>query len=137
MDLAARSGVLPSCLALRPTVVATVIEHGAVLLDLDSKYFYSLNESAWALVQCCEAGAASIDAMTQCAAAWGGSEDEVHAFVGELQTFDLIDEAPAPSSTVPEISFDTLWTVPKIERHADPLQTIVTSAFDPSIPLAE
>lgn len=137
MDLAARSGVLPSCIALRPTVVATVIEHGAVLLDLDAKYFYSLNESAWALVQCCETGAASIDSMTARARAWGGNADEVNEFVSELQSFELIDAAPAPSSCSVEVEFDVTWAPPKIERHADPLQTIVTSAFDPSIPLAE
>lgn len=138
MDLAARNDVLPSCIALRPTVVATVIEHGAVLLDLDSKYFYSLNESGWALVQCCETGAASIDAMTRFAQAHGGTEEHVRNLVAKLQEFELIDEAPAPSTSAAQVDFDEpQWTPPALERHADPLQTIVTSAFDPSIPLAE
>lgn len=137
MDLAARSGVLPSCIALRPTVVATVIEHGAVLLDLDSKYFYSLNESAWALVQCCETGAASVDSMTARAQTWGGNADDVQTLVHRLHEFELIDEAPEPSTCTADVEFDTAWTQPAVERHADPLQTIVTSAFDPSIPLAE
>jgi hypothetical protein len=29
------------------------------------------------------------------------------------------------------------WTEPVIERQAEPLQGLISSAFDPSIPLAE
>ena len=40
-----------SKLTLRPDVVATVLEDGAVLLDLETKYFYSVNPSGWAILQ--------------------------------------------------------------------------------------
>ncbi len=136
MDRATTPGTLPACIALRPTVVATVVEDGAVLLDLDSKYFYSLNESAWALVQLCETGAAVLRTMIEHAMRWGASEQQTLAFLNELAAFELIDEAPAADG-VPPVTFAGPWSAPSIVRHADPLQTIVTSAFDPSIPLAE
>ena len=35
--------------AFRPDVVATVLDDGAILLDLETKFFYELDATAWAL----------------------------------------------------------------------------------------
>lgn len=124
-------------LALRGDVVATVLEDGAVLLDLQSKYFYALNGSAWSIVQCLEGGSAlgDVEAFAQTCGAPG--DDGVRRFVAELEAHGLlesVDEAgpaqPLPASRAP-------WTTPTIERQAEPLQRVLVSAFDPSIPLAE
>ena len=47
---------------LRPDVVATVLDHGALLLDLQSKYFYQLNPSGWSIVQLLELRATGVHA---------------------------------------------------------------------------
>src|ERR1700722_4149595 len=45
------------CWKLRSDVVATVLNNGAVLLDLQSKFFFSANSSAWAIAEIFEFGA--------------------------------------------------------------------------------
>src|SRR5262245_56392860 len=44
-------------LSLQPHVVTTVIDDGAVLFDLETKYFYRLNATGWAMVKMFEDGA--------------------------------------------------------------------------------
>ena len=100
MNLNLNESPTQEMLSLRPDVVATGLDAGAVLLDLDTKYFYALNASGWALVQLFEA-AASFD---------------------EARAFALACGAPDGDG---------------VERQAEPLQQVIVSAFDPSIPLAE
>lgn len=134
---ASRAAPVPECVALKPTLVATVIEGGAVLLDLDSKYFYALNESAWAIVQLCETTAASSDAVIGRCRTWGSSNDNaIRQFLADLTAQDIFEEAES-AQELPAVQYAGEWTVPTLHRQAEPLQRIVTSAFDPSIPLAE
>jgi hypothetical protein len=121
-------------LTLRPTIAAAVLDDGAVLLDLTSKYFYSLNGSAWAIVQLFETGASAADAERQCAA-WGG--DEAAAFIAQLMRYDLLEAAAAGAVTVEPPAYHGPWIAPVIEQQAEPLERVIVSAFDPSIPLAE
>lgn len=131
------AAVLPQTVTLRPTLVATVVEDGAVLLDLDSKYFYALNESAWAVVQLFETTAASVDAVLAQCVRWGANDDAaVRAFLEQLTEERIVEEGGA-ADALPEVSFKGEWCSPVMRRQAEPLQNIVTSAFDPSIPLAE
>lgn len=131
------AAVLPKTVTLRPTLVATVVEDGAVLLDLDSKYFYALNETAWAVVQLFETSPASVDAVLAQCARWGANGDaSVRAFLEQLAEERIIEEGGA-SETLPQVTFGGEWRSPVMRRQAEPLQNIVTSAFDPSIPLAE
>ncbi|MHB8144739.1 MAG: PqqD family peptide modification chaperone [Vulcanimicrobiaceae bacterium] len=130
--------VFETSFSLQPHVVATVVEDGAVLLDLETKYFFQLNEPAWAIVQLFEAGGASQEAIEETCRSWGATDADVPAvrallsrlheeyLVGSAESEDLV---PAP--------FRGPWSTPTIERQAEPLHTLVTSAFDPSIPLAE
>src|SRR5437899_5213596 len=62
-------------LMLRPAVVATVIEDGAVLLDLDTKYFYSVNHGGWAILQLFEAGTTREQVEAECRK-WGARADD-------------------------------------------------------------
>ena len=131
------AAVLPQTVTLRPTLVATVVEDGAVLLDLDSKYFYALNESAWAVVQLFETTAASVDAVLAQCARWGADgDDAVRAFLEQLLKERIIEEGVS-ADPLPQIAYTAQWSPPTMQRQAEPLQNIVTSAFDPSIPLAE
>lgn len=131
------AAVLPQTVTLRPTLVATVVEDGAVLLDLDSKYFYALNESAWTIVQLFETTAASVDAVIAQCARWGAKDDAaVRGFLEQLTEERIVEEGGA-ADALPQVPFKGEWRSPVMRRQAEPLQNIVTSAFDPSIPLAE
>ena len=57
-------------LALSPNVVVTPLGEGALLLHLDSKFFYSINQSAWSILQLLEAGSTPQDIMARCRE-WG------------------------------------------------------------------
>jgi hypothetical protein len=123
--------------ALRPDVVATVLDHGALLLDLESKFFYLLNPTGWSLVSLFEIGATTDHALARCRA-WGAPESEsaaILAAIGELREARLI-ESVAPVAPV-DGSAPATWAPITIERQAQPLQRVIASAFDPSIPLAE
>ncbi|HUP83128.1 MAG TPA: hypothetical protein VM284_02945 [Candidatus Limnocylindria bacterium] len=123
--------------ALRPDVVATILDHGALLLDLDSKYFYLLNPSGWAVTQLFEEGASLDHALGQ-VRAWGGNDGDVASveeMVNRLRSERLIEPAAVvqnATGTRPEP-----WEPVTFERQAEPLQKVIVSAFDPSIPLAE
>lgn len=52
-------------LALKPNVVFTVLDQGeAVLLDLDTKFYFSLNESGARIIQLLEAGRTREEILT-------------------------------------------------------------------------
>lgn len=122
--------------ALRPSVVATVIDDGAVLLDLQTKYFYQLNATAWAIVQLFESDCVTRSFVEEQCRAWGAQDlDPVRALLDTLENDRLVD-AGNPVAAAPP-AYRGPWTAPRIERQAEPLQRLVTTAFDPSIPLAE
>jgi hypothetical protein len=122
---------------LRDDVVATVLDYGALLLDLDSKYFYLLNPSGWAIAQLFEDGATVDHTLTR-ARTWGAPDadvDGVRAFVEKMLGDGLLETADAPANVDGEPP--ATWEPVRIERQAEPLQKVIVSAFDPSIPLAE
>jgi hypothetical protein len=122
---------------LRADVVATVLDHGALLLDLDSKYFYLLNPSGWAVAQLFEDGA-TVDHVLERSRAWGASEgdlDGVRDQIRKMSAEGLLESAATPLNTVGEGV--AAWEPVSFERQPEPLQKVIVSAFDPSIPLAE
>jgi hypothetical protein len=122
---------------LRADVVATVLDHGALLLDLDSKYFYLLNPSGWAVAQLFEDGA-TVDHVLERSRAWGASEgdlDGVRVQIRRMSAEGLLEPAAMPINTVGEGVAN--WEPVSFERQPEPLQKVIVSAFDPSIPLAE
>jgi hypothetical protein len=133
-------------LTLRPDVVATVLQDGAVLLDLETKYFYSVNPSGWAIIQLFESGATVEQVGTQ-TRLWGAPsapDAPTMAFLEILKGDRLIvpaDEelsaSPGPVDTTPGVPCNGPWSSPSIEKHKEPLHRIMTSAFDPTLPLAE
>ena len=116
-------------LVLRPDVVATVLPDGAVLLDLETKFFFHLNPTAWAIVQLFETGA---DRRTV-TDAYEGAGPIVQYLVAE--NLAVPTDTAAAATTPPP--FDGPWVPPRIEKQPEPLQRVMVSAFDPSLPLAE
>ena len=123
--------------ALRPDVVATVLDQGALLLDLESKYFYLLNPSGWAVAQLFEDGTSLNHVLERCRA-WGAPDADL---VGVRSTVDQMFRegllAPSPTNSLPAGEPPSEWQPVRFERQAEPLQRVIVSAFDPSIPLAE
>ena len=125
-------------LALSPNVVVTPLGDGALLLHLDSKFFHSINLSGWSILQLLEAGATTQDVVSKCTD-WGAKENDLAAienYLDELTGNDLIGNFEG-KETGQHAQFNGSWESPTIERHDEPLERIVTSAFDPSVPLAE
>jgi len=129
---------ISECIVLNPEVVVTPLEEGALLLHLENKYFFSLNLPAWGIIQILECGATPEDVRAQCKH-WGATEhdsESINQFINTLLENDLacISESAIP---IDDIQIDGGWSVPTIDKHEEPLEKIVTSAFDPSVPLAE
>lgn len=125
-------------LALSPDVVLTPLGDGALLLHLDSKFFYSINLPAWNIVQLLETGATAQDIVSKCSD-WGAGESDQTAIENYIETLiehGLVGEFEG-KQTGQTPGFSGSWQAPTIERHDEPLERIVTSAFDPSVPLAE
>ncbi len=125
-------------LVLCPHVAATVIDGGAVLLDLETKYFYRLNSSGWAVSQMLENGASLPQVLEQCRR-WGADEKglaDAQALLDTLVQGSLATYAGS-ASPGPAPQLEGRWVSPSIERQSQPLHRLVSSAFDPSIPLAE
>jgi hypothetical protein len=119
--------------------VATALEREAVLLDLQTKYFYSVNSSGWAITQLFESGSTHAEALRR-AREWGASNgdiDAVNAFIGRLVSEKLVEPATAASSDDVEVTFEGEWHAPTVDKHKEPLQRVMISAFDPTLPLAE
>ncbi len=127
-----------SIMSLRPDVVVTVLEDSAVLLDLQSKFFYSVNSTGWSIVQMLENGASKDQIMDQCMM-WGAPNDDSEKIDLFLQVFlndDLVTMGEGGAENG-GIESKGAWTSPTVEKHKEPLQKVMVSAFDPSLPLAE
>jgi len=122
---------------LRSDVVSTVLNDGAVILDLRSKFFFSANPTAWAIVQMFELGATK-DEVLEASRKWGANGDApaVNLVIDQMIAEGLVEPVSAPASVVPEIPV-TAWMLPTLSKHSEPLQRIMVSAFDPGMPLAE
>jgi len=130
--------MLASILSLRPDVVVTVLEDSAVLLDLQTKFFYSVNSTGWLIVQLLENGTSKNGIIDRCSA-WGAPNMEIDRIESFLQVFltDGMVTVAEGSPADADIQFKGPWTAPVVEKHKEPLQRIMVSAFDPSLPLAE
>ncbi|MDH3900291.1 MAG: hypothetical protein OEU51_04515, partial [Gammaproteobacteria bacterium] len=70
---------------------------------------------------------------------WGAEENDgtaIENYLDDLIGSDLAGNFEGKENGQ-QAQFSGSWEVPKIERHEEPLERIVTSAFDPSVPLAE
>jgi hypothetical protein len=122
---------------LRPDVVATVLNDGAVILDLRTKFFFSANPTAWSILQMFETGATSAEVL-ELSQKWGANGDTpaINRLIEQIIAEGLVEWVDAPAVAALAIPMTT-WVAPELSKHAEPLQRIMVSAFDPGMPLAE
>ena len=123
---------------LRPDVVSTVLNDGAVILDLRTKFFFSLNASGWAIAQMFESGATRSEVLAA-SLNWGAASADhpgINAFIDQLIAERLVEPANNSVTAGGEVTL-AVWTPPMLSKHREPLQRIMVSAFDPGLPLAE
>ena len=122
---------------LRPEVVATVLNDGAVILDLRTKYFFSANPTAWAILQMFETGATAPEVL-EFSQKWGANGDTpaINRLIEQIIAEGLVERVDAPDGAALAIPMSA-WVAPELSKHAEPLQRIMVSAFDPGMPLAE
>jgi hypothetical protein len=115
-----------------------VIETGAVLFDLETKCFFSVNRSGSAIAQMLESGATGEEVNAQCLS-WGAESVDTDA-IGRFIDF-LLDENLVVAANGNSLERNAIlrgdWSPPTIEKHKETLQRLMTSAFDPTLPMVE
>ncbi|MDA2916240.1 PqqD family protein [Nitrospinae bacterium AH_259_B05_G02_I21] len=131
-------------------VVYTDLEEGAVLLHLETRFYYSLNEvgqAVWRLLDSAENLEDMLEKLAEEYEVDGQSaKDSVSRFLQELEREKLAlphreaegerphqgsASAPAPSQQ------KRPFVEPELIKHDEPLHEVVMNPFDPQLPLAE
>jgi coenzyme PQQ synthesis protein D (PqqD) len=137
--------------ARNPEVVCTVLEDGAVLLNMETRRYYSLNQSGLEVWQALGAGADESALAGALQARFDVDADRaleaVSSFVGELERERLVtpEAEDGQSSTEPGAVAAASaagqgrrpFVRPELFAHEEPLHELSTSPFDPQLPLAE
>ncbi len=137
-------------LAKHPEVVCTELEDGAVLLNLETRLYYSLDSvglTIWNLIDSVQDPEELVDRLMQEYEA--GEESPqllVGSFLDELRSERLMvagdgeKETVAPASRPPERRLTAAkrpLTPPRLLKHDEPLHEVPLHPFDPQLPLAE
>jgi hypothetical protein len=138
-----------------PDVVYTDLVDGAVLLHLETKLYYSLNEAGttvWRLLNSTESREDLIQRLTsEYEVEKEQAESSVSEFIQELERNQLVlpDEAGTEVQTIAEHRYDGSagletppakrkpFAKPELLKHDEPLHGVVMNPFDPQLPLAE
>jgi Coenzyme PQQ synthesis protein D (PqqD) len=136
--------------ARNPEVVTTELEDGAVLLNMETRLYYSLNQAGLEIWGLLEAATGPDDLAKLLTRAFALEEERARAaasrFVGELERERLVlasdragEEAPtnAGGSAGGEGVTRRPFAEPELVRHDEPLHELSASPFDPQLPLAE
>ena len=134
--------------ARSPEVVVTELEDGAVLLNLETRRYYSLNIAGIEIWRLLESTTGPADLAGRLARIFDVDEDRaqglVSAYVEQLQRERLVVASDHPQSEVSpepaapaEGSTKRPFVEPELIQHDEPLHDVAASPFDPQLPLAE
>lgn len=135
-------------LAKNPEVVATELEEGAVLLNMEDGFYYSLNRSGLDVWRMAET-AGSVERLVEVAVETLGAKDDaaraaVATFVGGLESARLLVGVDGGGDPPAEIrapdagpGVPATFVPPELVKHDEPLRDVAMSPFDPQLPLAE
>lgn len=137
-------------LSKHPEVVCTELEEGAVLLNLETRSYYSLDRvglDIWNLIDSADSAAELANRLVQRYDA--GDEDPqmlVDAFLERLRSEALIVASEGASEPPPSYASmpadppegaKAPLTAPLLSKHDEPLHEVPLHPFDPQLPLAE
>jgi hypothetical protein len=138
-----------------PDVVYTDLEEGSVLLHLDTRFYYSLNEVGQAIWRSVGSVEKFDDLVRRLTVEYEVEEPQARqslaAFLEELEREQLVlqDSADPEMGASTTYAGDSLEGVksppavkkrfvePELIKHEEPLHEVVTNPFDPQLPLAE
>ncbi len=132
-----------------PEVVYTSLEDGAVLLHLQTRLYYSLNEcgeAIWRLLDSAESFEDLVQKVKSEYEVEQGKENSISKFLTELEQEQLVvserdgrdeyrGERSVTAQTAPEKKKP--YVEPELIKHDEPLHEVVMNPFDPQLPLAE
>jgi hypothetical protein len=134
-------------------VVETVLEDGAVLLNLRTRFYYSLNKVGYMIWQLLDMAKSPEDLFHRVTAEYQAEHNQVKEsvsnFLKELEREQLVTihedgtEKHHHQETQGSASTDTYsaekkpFTQPELIKHDEPLHEVVQNPFDPQLPLAE
>jgi Coenzyme PQQ synthesis protein D (PqqD) len=133
-------------LARNPDVQCTELEDGAVLLNMETRLYYSLNQVGLELWNAIDGAEGPEQVASRLAEGFRVEEDAalaaVSGFLPELERERLVvasegepGTAPAPEAAPEGQPRD--FEEPQLIKHDEPLHEVATSPFDPQLPLAE
>jgi len=134
-----------------PEVVVTELEDGAVLLNMQTRLYYSLNDTGLAVWNLVDGSASPGDLVTKLGETFAldngaAAEEAISRCLAELEREALVvagdRDPPAPSrpeAPTPRGPGDDKrrFVAPELIKHDEPLHEVSTSPFDPQLPLAE
>lgn len=133
-----------------PEVVETVLEDGAVLLNLKTGFYYSLNNVGYRIWQIIDDAKNLDDILDKLMAEYQGEDGIIRSsvpnFLEELKQEALVipqdDDgvvriSQASTSEVKHSAGQKTFTEPELIKHDEPLHEVVQNPFDPQLPLAE
>ena len=138
-----------------PDVVYTDLVDGAVLLHLETRTYYSLNEVGAAIWRLLDSAESREDLAQRLTAEYevekGQAESSVSEFIQELERDQLVlpdQEGPETQATAEHRHDGSAgaetpsakkkpFTKPEVIKHDEPLHEVVMNPFDPQLPLAE
>lgn len=132
-----------------PEVVCTELEGGAVLLNMETRFYYSLNEiglEIWRLIESAQDGDELVrSVLTRFEGDEARVQSSVSRFVEELERERLVvaadgavsERSAAPGAAGAAEDGMQRFFQPELVKHDEPLYDAITSPFDPQLPLAE
>jgi Coenzyme PQQ synthesis protein D (PqqD) len=137
-------------LARSPDVVSTELEDGAVFLNVETRRYYSLNQTGIEVWRLLDSAMGPQDLTRYLTDAFDVDEDRarasVSAFLRELEREGLVVASGQPRSGAPgdpavtgadDSSTKRRFLEPELIQHDEPLHEVAASPFDPQLPLAE
>ena len=134
-------------LVKEPEVVDTDLGDGAVLLNLKTKFYYSLNETGLVLWRHLDTAQSEEELCAGLLAEYDLGEDQardaVASFVETLRKEELLTDASGPPdghsapASATQSGSKKPFVEPEVIKHDEPLHEVVTNPFDSQLPLAE
>lgn len=133
-------------LARNPEAQCTELDDGAVLLNMETRLYYSLNQVGLELWNAIDRADGPEQVAKRLAGAFQIDEDAalaaVSGFLPELERERLVVAAAEPAiAGTPEAEIPDGqrrdFEAPQLIKHDEPLHEVAPSPFDPQLPLAE